>query len=156
MASKMPDDGEKDDLDLERLTDESIESLRSIQPDEAMEQEEKEAAARRLVRYLEQSEDSATRLLYRRYIEGASYEKMAEEEHTTCSNMRRRVSRALASVRQTLIHVYQGGRFGICEEEIQEVSVEFMVLRRWVRSRLETSGGIGRDRRGRARGKRLG
>ncbi len=108
MASEMLDAGEKDDLDLESLADESIAALRSVQPDEAMEQEEKEAAADRLVRYLEQSEDSATRLIFRRYIEGASYEQMVEEEHTTCSNMRRRVSRAIASRRQTLIDVYQG------------------------------------------------
>ena len=88
IASKMPDDGEKDDLDLEWLADESIEALRSIQPDESMEREEREEAARRLVRFLEQSEDREIRLIYRRYIEGASYEQMAAEEHTTCSNMR--------------------------------------------------------------------
>ena len=109
MTSKMPDDGEKDGLDLERLADESIAALRSIQPDETMEREENKAAARRLVRFLEQSEDRATRLIFRRYIEGASYEQMAREEHTTCSNMRRRVSRAMTSMRQTLIDVYQGG-----------------------------------------------
>ena len=108
MAAKMRDDGEQDDLDLERLADESIAALRSIQPDEAMEREDQEAAVRRLVQFLEHSEDRATRLIFRRYIEGASYEQMAEEEHTTCSNMRVRVFRALASMRQTLIDVYQG------------------------------------------------
>ena len=108
MAAKMRDAGEKDDLDLDRLADESIAALRSVQPDESMEQEENKEAARRLFRFLERSEDRAMRLIFRRYIEGASYEQMAREEHTTCSNMRTRVSRAIASRRQTLIDVYQG------------------------------------------------
>ena len=98
MASEMLDAGEKDDLDLDRLADESIAALRSVQPDESMEQEENKEASRRLVRYLERSEDRATRLIFRRYIEGASYEQMAAEEHTTCSNMRVRVFRAIASM----------------------------------------------------------
>ena len=109
MASKMRDVGEDDDLDLERLADkESIAALRSIQPDEAMEQEERKEAVRRLVRYLERSRDRKTQLIRRRYLEGASYEKMAAEEHTTCSNMRTLVSRAIASRRQSLLKVYRG------------------------------------------------
>ena len=155
MAAKMPDAGEQDDLDLESLADESIAALRSIQPDEAMEREERKEAMRRLVRFLYQSEDRAMRLIFRRYIEGASCKQMAVEEHITYSYMRQLVSSAMASMRQTLIDVYQGG-FGICEEAIQEVAVGFMFSRWRVRRRLETSGGIGRDRRGRARGKRLG
>ena len=86
IAVKMRDDGEKDDLDLESLADkEAIAASRSMHPDEAMEREEREEAARRLARDLEQSEDRATPLIRRRYIEGASYEQMAAEEHATCS-----------------------------------------------------------------------
>ena len=116
MASKMPDAGEEDDLDLERLADESIESLRSIQPDESMEQEEKEAASRRLVQYLEQSEDRATRLLYRRYIEGAS--PASKWQRKSISNQR---LCALGSATPWLpcgklsSMCIRGGRFGICE-----------------------------------------
>ena len=73
-----------------------------------MEREEREAPARRLMRYLERSEDRATRLIFRRYVEGASYKQMAAEEHTTVSNMRTKVSRAIVSRRQILIDVYQG------------------------------------------------
>ena len=110
MASKMRDAREVDDLDLESLTDkDAAVEERPATPDKVLEQEELAKAAHRLARYLEQSEDRATRLIFRRYIEGASYKQMAREEHTTCSNMRTRVSRAIASSRQTLIDVYQGG-----------------------------------------------
>lgn len=106
MSAKMRDAGEEDDLDLEGLADESIAASRSIQPDEAMEQEENKAAARRLVRYLERSENCATWLIRLRYIEGASYKQTAAEEHTTCSNMRTLISRAIRAVRQTLLDMY--------------------------------------------------
>lgn len=108
MAAKMWDDGEEDDVDWESLVAKSIAAYRSMQPDEAMEQEEQEAATRRLMWYLERSEDRATQLIRRRYIEGASYEQMAAEEHATCSNMCTRISRAIRAVRQTLIDVYEG------------------------------------------------
>ncbi len=109
MEAKMRDDGEQDDLDLESLADkDAVAENRELTPDEVLEQEELAEAMIRLVRYLERSEDRAARLIFRRYIEGASYEQMAREEHTTCSNMRTRVSRAIASRRQTLIDVYQG------------------------------------------------
>ena len=104
LVAKMRDAREEDDLDLESLADESIAALQSLQPDDAMEQEEQ---ASRLARFLEQSEDRATRLIYRRYIDGASYKQMAAEEHATGSNMRTRVSRAIASMRQILIDVYK-------------------------------------------------
>lgn len=45
MASKILDSGEEDDLDLERLADKLIATLRSIQPDKAMEREENKAGA---------------------------------------------------------------------------------------------------------------
>ena len=104
----MWDDGEEDDVDWESLVAKSIAAYQSMQPDEAMEREEQEAATRRLMWYLERSEDRATQLIRRRYIEGASYEQMAAEEHATCSNMRTRISRATRAVRQTLIDVYEG------------------------------------------------
>ena len=109
MAAKMRDAGEQDDLDLERLAAKNaVAEKRELTPDEVLEQEELAEAMIRLVRFLERSGDRATRLIFRRYIEGASYEQMAREEHTTCPNMRTRVSRAIASMRQTLIDVYQG------------------------------------------------
>ena len=74
-----------------------------------MEREENKAAGRRLVRFLERSEDPAARLIFRRYIEGVSCKQMAEEEHITHSYMRKQVSSAMASMRQTLVDVYQGG-----------------------------------------------
>ena len=62
------------------------------------------------MRYLERSEDRAAQIIRRRYIESASYEQMATEEHTTCSNMRTLISRAIRAVRQILINVYGGGK----------------------------------------------
>ena len=110
LADKMLDDGEQDDLDLERLADkDAVAEKRELTPDEVLEQEELAEAMIRLVRFLERSEDRAARLIFRRYIEGASCKQMAAEEHITDSCMRQQVCRAMASMRQTLIHVYHGG-----------------------------------------------
>ena len=97
-------------MDLESLADkDAVAEYRPLTPDEAMEREELAEAMIRLVRFLERSEERAMRLIFRRYIEGASCKQMAREEHIIYSNMRTLVSRAIASMRQTLIHVYKGG-----------------------------------------------
>ena len=74
-----------------------------------------------MARYLERSEDRATRLIYRRYIEGASYEEMVAEEHTTCSNMRTLISLAIRALKQALIDAYEGAER--VEEEVKEGAV---------------------------------
>ena len=74
-----------------------------------------------MARYLERSEDRATRLIRRRYIEDASYEEMAAEEHTTCSNMRTLISRAIRALKQALIDAYEGAER--LEEEVKEGAV---------------------------------
>ena len=116
MAAKMRDAGEDDDLDLEGLADkESLAASRSMQPDETI---EREAAARRVARYLEQSENRATQLIRHRYIKDASYVQMVPEEHTTCSNMHTLISRALRAGKQALIDVYQGGDWEYAKNSI--------------------------------------
>ena len=106
---KLPCQAEDWGIDfLSTVNNDAIAWSRLASSDDVMEREEKEESARWLVWYLERSEDRTTQLILLRFIDGASYEHLAAEEHTTCSNMRILVSRAIASMRQTLIDVYQG------------------------------------------------
>lgn len=120
MAAKMPEDGKEDDLDWERLADkDAVAALRSVQPDEMMEREENKAAARRLVRFLEQSEDFATRLIFRRSLRrgrilqanggGGTYHPLIYAR----ASLPRHRFRTSGSRR-----CVSGGRFRICEEAI--------------------------------------
>ena len=128
MASKMRDDGEEDDLDLERLADhDAIAEGRPLSPDEVLEQEELSEEARRVVKaFLDFVDAETAEAVVRNKVEGIPFEAWAKRTGKVGgSTLKMRVSRAYRKMRKkvptilrrTLVHVYRGGGLGYAKKK---------------------------------------
>lgn len=132
----MRDAGEKDDLDLERLADkDAVAEYQPLTPDEVLEQEELDKEAHRggrlfLIRWIRRRR---RRLCATKWT-GSLLRLGPSEWEGGKARLEMRVSRAYRKMRQQvppdlrqpLDSRVSRRKFGICEEEIQEVEVGFM------------------------------
>ena len=120
MAVKMPEDGEKDDLDLEQLADkDAVAEERLLTPDEVLEQEELAKEAHRVVTSSLGSLDAETaEAVVRNKVDGITFEVWAKRTGKSGeSALKMRVSRAYQkmrkrvppNLRRSLVHVYRSG-----------------------------------------------